>query len=177
MIKDYLHHFTTIGSPFAPTGTGDNVAPLTYDTSPLGLPSGSGGGGTTGYNAGSSTNAGRDLGIGTEMWLNVLVTTTVTSGGAPTVTFYLGTDAAQTLASFASSTGVGVVIGSAAYLKATLVAGFNWKTQLPALTNYSQFLGFVVTIGVTTLTAGAFEAALVPNVQQSDLYLSGYAVA
>lgn len=177
MIKDYLTHFTTIGTPYAPTANGtENLAPLTYDCSPLGLPTGSGGSASTGYNSGSSANAGRDLGIGTEMWWYVLITTAVaqTSGGA---IFYLVTDAAATLASVASQTGVGVLLGSPNLVAATLIAGYSYKAQLPALGTYKQFIGVDCYIFTNNWTAGAFESAIVPNVQQADLYLSGYAVA
>ena len=175
-ILDANLYFTTVGTPYAPTAQTDNIAPNTIDTSPLGLPSGSGGSATTGYNSGSSTNAGRDLGVGTEFWLEVLVTTAVTSGGAATTQFILGTDATATLASFASSTGVGVLLASPAYLKASLTLYAYWRTQLPASASYLQYLGLSVTIGVTTLTGGAFEAKLTRNIQQSDLYLSGIAI-
>ena len=176
MIKDYLHHFTTIGTPFAPTATGDNIAPNSTDLSPLGLPTGSGGGGATGYNSGSAVNAGRDLGIGTEMWLYVLVTTTVTSGGSATVKFDFVTDSVAALSNVVDSTGVGVLLSSPIYPKATLVAQFDWMTQLPAALTYKQYIGLDVVIAVAVLTAGAFEAALVPNIQQSDQYLSGFAI-
>ena len=177
-IRDANLYFTGYGtSGYAPTAQTDNIAPYTIDTSPLGLPTGSGGSASTGYNSGSSTNAGRDLGIGGEMWWEVLVTAAVTSAGAPTITFYLGTDAAATLASFASSTGVGVLMGSGAFLKASLTAGSYYRAQLPASGSYLQYLGFVVTVGTTTLTGGTFESSLVMSVQQSDLYLSGFYVS
>ena len=176
MIKDYLHHFTTIGTPYAPTTAAqENLAPLTYDTSPLGLPTGSGGGAGTGYNAGASANAGRDLGLGTEMWWYVLITTAVaqTSGGA---IFYLVTDSSAALANVASQTGVGVLLSSPNLTAAKLVAGFAYKAQLPASLVYQQYIGVDIYIFTNNWTAGALETALVPNVQQSDLYLSGFAV-
>lgn len=170
MIKDLLTHFTTIGTPFAPTATGDNVAPFTYDTSPLGLPTGSGGGGTVGYNAGASANAGRDLGIGGEMWWNVLVTTAVaqTSGG---LTFALVTDSTATI------TTVNTLLASPNLTAATLVVQYAFKAQLPASLVYKQYLGFNVNIVTNVLTAGAFESELVINIQQADLYLSGFAIS
>ena len=177
-IIDANNYFSGVGTAgYSPTAQTDNIFPYTIDTAPLGLPTGSGGAATTGYNSGSAVNAGRDLGVGTEFWLEVLVTAAVTSGGAATITFYLGTDAAATLASFSSSTGVGVLLQSPTFLKAALpISTVAWRTQLPASLSYLEFIGVVCTIGVTTLTAGTFEAKLLPNIQQSDLYLSGIAV-
>lgn len=177
-IRDNLLMFTGAGtSGYSPTGTGDNIAPSTIDTSPLGLPTGSGGGGPTGFNSGSAVNAGRDLGIGGEMWLEVLVTAAVTSSGAATCRFDLGTDATATLASFVSSTGVGVLASSAVIPKATLIINYiAWRIQLPAAAAYLQYIGLNVNIAAATLTAGTFEGKLLINVQQADLYLSGYAI-
>src|SRR5262245_57529091 len=118
MIKDYLHHFTTIGTPFAPTSTGDNVAPLSFDLSPLGLPTGSGGSAATGYNSGSSTNAGRDLGIGTEFWWYALVTTAVTQSGGGGLTFNLCTDSTAAISSVTN------LLSSPNLAAATLVAKY-----------------------------------------------------
>lgn len=170
MIKDFLIHFTTIGTPFAPTVAGDNICPLTYDTAPLGLPTGSGGGGTTGYNAGVSVNAGRDLGIGTELWWYVLVTTTVTQAGGGGVLFELLTD------TVANVSATNVLVASPNLAAATLVAQYAFKAQLPASLVYLEFIGVNIDIETNNLGAGAFESALVPNIQQSDLFLSGFAI-
>lgn len=169
-IKDAYLQFTTVGTPFVPTAVQDNVAPNTYDTSPLGLPTGSGGAGSLGYNAGVSVNAGRDLGIGGEMWLEVLVTTSVTqtSGG---VIFSLATDSTATL------TTVNKLVSSPNLSAATLVAQYRWLVQLPSSLLYQQYLGFVVTPVTNVLSGGgAFEAKLLMNIQQSEFYLSGYNV-
>ena len=178
MIRDGNLMFTGVGtSGYAPTNTGDNLtAPNTYDTAPLGLSTGSGGSASTGYNAGSSANAGRDLGIGGEMWFYILVTVTVTSNGAATVKFDFVSDSSATLANVVDSTGVGVMVASPTFAKATLVAGFRYATQLPAALTYNEFIGLDVVIGAAALTAGTFESGLVINIQQSDLYLSGFAV-
>lgn len=178
MIRDLNLMFTGVGtSGFSPTNTGDNIAPFTIDTSPLGLPTGSGGASTPGYNAGSAVNAGRDLGLGGEMWLEVLVTAAVTSSGAANVRFDLGTDATATLASFVSSTGVGVLLSSPVFAKATLIAGFLYRAQLPQALTYLKFLGLNVNIATNNLTAGTFEGKLLMNIQASDLYDTGFTVA
>src|ERR1700691_990799 len=56
-----------------PASATTTLMPQVIDTSPLGLPTGSGGGST------ALPNAGRDLGIGGEMWLQVLLATVAAS--------------------------------------------------------------------------------------------------
>lgn len=168
-IIDANNYFTTPGTPYAPTAAIDNIAPLTIDTSPLGLPSGSGGASTPGYGSGASANAGRDLGVGTEQWLEVLVTTAVAQS-ANSTTFKLVTDSTATIAT------VNVLLASPAFTAAQLIAQAYWRTQLPASGSYLQYLGLSVTITTTVWTAGAIEAKLLSNIQQSDLYLSGFAL-
>lgn len=177
-IADANLYFTGVGtSGYAPTvHAQDNLAPNSIDTSPLGLPSGSQGSGATGYNAGSSTNAGRDLGLGGEMWFEVLVTVAVTSSSTATVNFALVTDAAATLASVAYNT-TGILVASQSIDKSKLTAGSYFRTQLPQSATYLQYLGMDVYINTTDLTAGTFEGKLLMNIQQSDLYLSGFFVA
>ena len=175
--RDQLLMFTGAGTAaYSPTATGDNIATYSYDTSPLGLPTGSGGASTSGYNAGTSANAGRDLGIGGEMWLEVLVTAAVTSAGAATVKFDFVTDSVAALSNVVDSTGVGVLLTSPIYPKATLVLGYLYRTQLPAALVYQQYIGLDVVIATAALTAGTFEGKLLKNIQTSDLYLSGFAV-
>lgn len=170
-IQDQELMFTGRGtSGYSPTTATDNVAPLTIDTSPLGLPTGSGGASTPGYNSGSSANAGRDLGVGGEMWIEVLVTVAVAQS-ANNATFKLVTDATATIST------IGVLLASPAFAAATLIAGFAWRAQLPASLVYQQYLGLVVTITTTAWTAGTVEGKLLINIQQSDLYDTGFTVA
>lgn len=178
MILDANLAFTGFGtSGYSPTAHAqDNLAPNSIDTAPLGLPSPSGGSSTPGYNSGVNTNAGRDLGVGTEFWWQVLVTATVTSSSTATINFVLVTDALAALSSVAYATGVGVLLASPAIAKANLTAGTFFRAQLPAALTYLEFLGLDVYINTTDLTAGTFESELLPNIQQSDLYLSGFAV-
>jgi hypothetical protein len=177
MIRDGLLMFTGVGtSGYSPTADQDNIGPNSYDTAPLGLPTGSGGGSTPGYNAGVAANAGRDLGIGGEMWFYVLVTVSVTSAGAPAATFIFASDTVQALSNVAEATGVGVMVSSPVFLKATLVAGFRYATQLPASLVYNEFIGLDVFLATATWTGGTVESGLVMNIQESDLYASGFAV-
>lgn len=170
MILDANLAFTGFGtSGFAPTSATDNIAPNTIDTAPLGLPSPSGGASTPGYNAGVSVNAGRDLGVGTEFWWQVLVTVSVAQS-ANNAAFKLVTDSTATIAT------VNVLLASPSFTAAQLVAGTFFRAQLPAGLNYLEFLGLDVSIATTAWTAGTIESELLPNIQQSDLYLSGFAV-
>ena len=177
MIRDQLITFSATAGD-SPTATGDNLSTNSYDTSPLTLSTGSGGASTPGFNNGTNTNAGRDLGLGGEMWLEVLVTAAVTaSGGAATVKFDFVTSALAALSDVVDSTGVGVLASSAAISKATLIAGYiAWRIQLPWSLAYLRYIGVDYVIATNTLTTGTFEAKLIMNVQSSDLYQSGFAV-
>lgn len=165
--------FTTITAganvPFAPTVAGDNLAPNTIDTAPLTVPSGSGGASTPGYNAGVNTNAGRDLGVGGEMWIEVLVTTAVAQAANGTI-FSLVTDDTAAISSITT------LLSSPSFTAAQLAAQSYWRAQLPASGVYERYLGLNVNIVSTNWTAGAVIAYLLMNIQQSDLYQSGFAL-
>jgi hypothetical protein len=177
--RDVNLSFTTVtngaDSPFAPTGAGNNIAPNTIDTAPLTVPSGSGGTSTPGFNAGVNTNAGRDLGVGGEMWVEVVVTTSVAQAANTTI-FQLVTDSTATIST------VNVLLSSPGFTAAQLavpgsgnsLTGY-WRAQLP-IGSYLEWLGFNVDIVTTNWTAGAVIAGLLENIQQSDLYQSGFTV-
>lgn len=170
-ILDANNYFTGVGtSGYSPTTATDNIAPFTIDTSPLTLPTGSGGGGATGYGALANANAGRDLGIGGEMWIEVLITVAVAQA-ANNASFKLVTDNTATINT------VNVLLASPAFTAAQLIAGAYWRAQLPASASYLQYLGLDVAIATTAWTAGTVEGKLVTNVQQSDLYQSGFFVS
>lgn len=171
MILDTQLAFTGFGtSGYSPTAATDNIAPNTIDTSPLGLDSKSGGSAATGYNSGASANAGRDLGVGTEFWLQVLITVTFTSGGSATINFQLVTDSTVGISS------ITILLASGVLALASLTVKSFFRAQLPASGSYKQYLGLDVLIGTTTMTAGTVEGELLPNIQQSDLYLNGFFV-
>lgn len=158
------------GAAWAPTGTGDNISTNVLDTGPLGLPTGSGGG--------SGTNAGRDLGIGSEMWLMVTVTTAVASSGGGTVAFALVTDSTATIVT------KNVLVTSPAFTVAQLIAGFRWAIQFPyaatsnpTATKYQRYIAVDAVIATAVLQSGAFEAVGVKNLQTADLYVSGFTLA
>lgn len=168
--NDALLYFTTVGTPYAPTTVAANLAPNQIDTSPLTVPSGSGGAGAVGYGGLANANAGRDLGVGTPIWLEILVTTSVaqTSGG---VTFQLLTDDNTAMSSAVT------LFSSANFAAASLAAGARpVLVALPISALYERYLGLTVTIVSNVLTAGAFEARLLLNPQASDLYQSGFTI-
>lgn len=172
--------FTTITNganvPFAPTLAQDNLAPNTIDTAPLTVPSGSAGTSTPGYNAGVNTNAGRDLGVGGEMWIEVLVTTSVAQAANGTI-FDLVTDSTAAIST------VNRLLSSPQFTAAQLAVPASgnattgyWRAQLPASGSYLEYLGLNVRIVTTAWTAGAVIGYLLTNIQQSDLYQSGFLV-
>lgn len=180
-IRDVQLNFTTVTNgadvPFAPTTAGNNIAPNTIDTAPLTVPSGSGGASTPGYGGTANTNAGRDLGVGGEMWIEVIVTTAVAQSANGTI-FQLVTDSTATIGT------VNVLLSSPQFTAAQLVVPTSgnstvgyWRAQLPASGSYLEYLGFNVDIVTTNWTAGAVIAYLIKNIQQSDLYQGGFAVA
>lgn len=171
MIRDSQLMFTGVGTAgFAPTAASDNIAPFTVDLAPLALPTGSGGSSTPGYNAGVSLNAGRDLGLGGEMWLQVLVTVAVAQA-ANDANFNFVTDSTATIGS------VTTLLASPVFAAAVLIAGFAYRVQLPAALTYKRFVGLNVKINTTVWSAGTVEGCLLQNIQASDLYLGGFAVA
>lgn len=168
MLKDNEVLFSG-ASGDSPTSTGDNISTNVWDSSPLGLPTGSGGGSPV-------ANVGRDFGIGGEAWLEVLVTVAVTaSGGAASVNFELVTDSTSTIVT------KNILVASGVIAKATLIAGYKYRVQLPAAdpastTPYKRYIALDYLIATNTLTTGTFESKIVLNVQEADLYQSGFAV-
>lgn len=158
------------GASWAPTGTGNNISTNVLDTGPLGLPSGSGGG--------SGTNAGRDLGIGSEMWVMFTVTTAVASSGGGTVAFAIVTDSTSTIAT------VNVLTQSPAFTVAQLTLGFRWAVQFPfadtgnaTALKYQRYVAAAAIIATAVLQTGVFEAVGVKNLQTKDLYVSGFTLS
>lgn len=128
---------------------------------------------TTGATA--STNiidlgAARDIGVGEALWLHILVTEAVTSGGAGTVAFSLQTDDNS---SFSSAT---TLFTTTAIAKTTMVAGYQAvRVRIPIGTE--RYLRVVYTVATADLTAGKFTAFLTINVQANTAYASGYVAA
>lgn len=113
----------------------------------------------------------RDIGTGEDVYLVVQVDQTATAAGAATVTISLeSADNAGLTSSTVHTTTGAVALGS-------MTAGAELaKFKLPA-GDYKRYLGVRYTVGTGPLTAGAFSAFLVKDVQASRrTYKSGYTV-
>lgn len=158
------------GASWAPTATGDNISTNVLDTGPLGVPTGSGGA--------SGTNAGRDLGLGSEMWLLLTVTTAVTSSGAATVTFAIVTDSTAAIST------KNILNRTPDFTVGQLILGFQWAVQFPyaatgnpTALKYQRYVAVDAIISTQTLSAGVFEAVGVKNLQVKDYYVSGFTLS
>lgn len=146
---------------WAPTATGDNIAPNVLDTAPLG-----------GF---PSANAGRELGEGEPEVLLVTVKTTATSGGSATVDFRVRSDSASNLTTAPVDHG-----GTGPIAVASLVAGAQFKVKLPIAasgTTYKRYVGCNANIGTAVLTAGAFQVDIVRDVQNNVKYAGGFGIS
>lgn len=100
---------------------------------------------------------GRDIGQGQPVYLIWIITAAVTSATAPTVIFQLVSDATSTI----STTTQTVHMQSAAFVKATLVAGFTLVMPIPSESPaYEKFVGVQTITATAVLTAGAVDAFL-----------------
>lgn len=118
------------------------------------------------YDNGSANSA--EIGLTEEMWLNVGVSTTATSGGAATLTPVLQ-DSAD------GSTFADVLVGPT-YALAALVAGATlWIVKPPVGTR--RYLRVVYRVGTAALTAGKFEAFMSMDAQRNVARPSGFTVA
>lgn len=109
----------------------------------------------------------QDIGVGEPMWMVITTDTEVITGGvAGTIQFYLVSDALATLGAgvLASCTqhlaSGSLVTNSAASNDSKLNAGgVIMAVRLPADT-YERYLGVLVMVGTTTITAGNVNAFL-----------------
>lgn len=108
----------------------------------------------------------RDIGIGNELELLISVDTAVTADGSATVTFALQTDNASTF-----DTGPTTLWASSAIGKATLVAGYQIKVRVPRGTD--RYLRVNYTVATGPLTAGAFTAGILLDVDDQVIYAKG----
>lgn len=108
-----------------------------------------------------------DLGRSKMVDVLVQVTTTVTSGGSATIAFDLCTSTAAD-----KSTGLVVHQSTPAIALATLVAGYQFRLEIPpGLPVTGQYLFVRFTVATATTTAGAFSAGIV-----ADKQTAGYAI-
>ena len=118
--------------------------------------------------------AARDIGAPNNIWLVLVVSTAVTSGGAATITFELVSDAQAAIAVDGSAT---LHLASAAIPKASLTAGKTvFKIPLPPETDvltYERYLGVIANVGTAALTAGAVSAFLTMQPPMQKTYPNG----
>src|SRR6516162_2698545 len=141
----YVDTELQFATAWSPTATGDNISTNVYDLNPLGN--------------NINTNTGREVGAGEPLFFYFLVTATVTSGGAATVTFEFVTDSTATI------TTVNVLMATGAIPKATLTANTWGALALPrgrAITSvYKRYIAADANIATAVLTAGTFYVAIV----------------
>jgi hypothetical protein len=141
---------------WAPTALGANISPNVMDTSPFGgVP---------------TANTGRNLGEGESFWMLITVKTTVTSGGAATVTFNIRTDSATN-----GTTSPVDLAATAALPLASLTAGSQFKIRFPVAT-YKKYVMANAAIGTAVLTGGAFEVDVVKDIQNNSKYAGGFSI-
>lgn len=110
----------------------------------------------------------RDIGSGEPVYLLIKVDTTATSGGTTTVDFAL-----QDSADNSSFADTGVKVSGIA--KATLVAGYQ-VLAVPLPIGLRRYIQVYYTVNTNNLTAGAFTATLVKDLQANVARPSGFTV-
>ena len=142
-----LDSSTKFSAAQAVTSTGDTASTNTYDN-------------------GSAHSA--ELGLNENMWINVAVSTTATSGGAATMAPVLQ-DSAD------GSTWADALVGPT-YALAALTAGAQlWLVKPPVGTR--RYLRVVYRVATAALTAGKFEAYISLDAQRNVARPSGFTVA
>lgn len=142
-----LDSSTKFSAAQAVTSTGDTASTNIYDN--------------------GSANAA-EIGLNENLWLNVSVSTTATSGGAATLTPVLQ-DSAD------GSTWADALVGPT-YALAALTAGASlWLVKPPVGTR--RYLRVVYRVATAALTAGKFEAFISLDAQRNVARPSGFTVA
>lgn len=155
-----LDNELVLASAWSPTATGNNYSTNVLDLGPLasGMP-------ITPY-----AQLNRNIGAGEALWLEVLITASVTSGGAASVEFRLETDDNS---GFSSGT---LLFSFGAIAKATLVAGYKLRSPLPSGINtpYERYIAVNAAITTNNLTGGTFRVHIVKSVQDNTMYVPGF---
>lgn len=128
-------------------------------------------GATTGLIFGTAidTTNRRDVGEGEDLYIDIYITTAVTSAGAATLGFNFVTadDSALT-------TNLTVLYSTPVIAKASLIAGYRFPVvELPKGVLYRRYMGFQQVIGTAALTAGKATCALVMAPQNWRAYDDG----
>lgn len=139
---------TLLSNAQAPT-TGTTVSTNSYDLGAAGTVPGLGG--TVPY----------DVGKGKMVEVDVQVTTTCTSGGSNTTKAQLITSASADLSTPT------VIASSEAIAVATLIAGYRFRLRGITQGVTQRYLGVQYVIATADLTAGAFTAGVILDVQSN----------
>jgi hypothetical protein len=116
--------------------------------------------------------AGRDIGNGEDINVEIICTETAVSGGATTVTFELINSANADLSSPV------VLAATPAIGKAAIVIGAMFLRQIVPLNDAPlRYLGVRYTVATGPLTAGRFTATFGADRQASKAYRSGVPVS
>lgn len=118
------------------------------------------------YDAGSAASS--DIGLADELWINVVCSTTATSGGAATVQAVFQ-DSADNV-TFADA------LAGAVLPVANVVQGAVLLQACPPL-GLRRYTRVVYRVGGAALTAGKFEAFVSADVQRNIARPSGFTVA
>jgi hypothetical protein len=123
------------------------------------------------------SNVNRELGVGEEMYVVVLVPVALTSAGATTLQITLVSDSAATLVATPVVLYTGPVIP-----KATLVAGYRalcvkLPAGQPASTLYQRFLGLIYTVTTGPFTGGSVYAFMVKDIQADAYYADAITIS
>lgn len=119
----------------------------------------------------------RDLGNGKQLWLVIQVTTEIITGGvAGTIVFSLLSDSTANLATSPTTHLVSatfVTDDANANDDELNVGGRPMMVALPMGATYERYIGIQVTIGTTTVTAGAIDAFLTVDPPSFTAYPQG----
>lgn len=127
------------------------------------------GGGAAAIGVGAGTYNARDIGDAKQLYLVIQIQTSVTSGGAASVSFSLVSDAQAAIAADGSAT---VHATTASIAKATLIAGYTFIVPVPPQGSvvYERYLGILQNVVTTVLTAGKINAFLTFNPKSWKAY-------
>ena len=127
-------------------------------------------------------NSGRDFGMGYPVWLVVLITQALASGGAATVDLQLVSSASPLLT--APVVMLDITGGAQAFNAAPLAAQRAYRIALPRAgmntttnpTGWLRYIGINAIVAGAALTAGMVAAFLTRDVQDTTLYQGGFIV-
>lgn len=115
----------------------------------------------------------RDIGVGEELYIMVLVTTTLDDAGDDsTLTVSLVTDDNAALSSDA-------VVQELVTIPATTAAGtvYFFRLTPEILEAYQRYIGLAYTLSGGNLSAGAITAGIVKDIQKYKDYASGFTIS